>query len=1247
MAPEVIACEQQLDSSYDARSDVWSVGIVGIELADGERMWLLIFTFASRFMTSFCVLAAPLAHLHPMRALFKIPRSPPPTLKNPKNWSFAFVDFVQKCLTKNYLERPTPKELLQHPFMLQAKQTTAQVQAKLRSLLLTLHGPERMAPSRLPAQAMTKHGKLKADRKSPQEMASCANDLASLEILDENTIVDTLSNRFNNGQIYTYVGDILIAVNPFTELPIYTDEVQGLYNGCSKQDKPPHIFGISDSAYHTMLQSAQNQVVVISGESGSGKTENAKYLIQHLTRLGRTVNKTLEQKILIISTAMEAFGNAKTGLNENSSRFGKYMELLFSKAGHLSAVRLSEYLLEKGRVVHQAPNEENFHVFYYVYDGLSRATNLPNSSAQDFYNLKPRHGHNYLNKYTGDNAALVSAHRAKFALLHDHLQNIGFNLQELTSVYRVLAAILHLGDIQFQSAQEVRHMDDRSVISNVDTLVTVAKLLAINIHELSEALTRELVVTKGESINRHLSTAESRNVRDSLAKALYGRLFDWIVNQINRHLSATNPQAHGSASDPISSVAILDIFGFENFKTNSVEQMYINITNEQLQYFFNHTVFTWEQKEYAEEGLDWIPIVFCDNRPVLDLFLSKPVGILALMDEESRFPKSTDQSLAEKFEYNLRSSSLYQRNRTDGSRFLIEHYAGKIEYSVHGFLEKNRDYLATDIIRVMRTSEIPLLGTLFHNLLSRTGNLCEGVATVESRPLFSSSVLLSGALGGLNISRNQNKRLRTLASQTKAQQSLSTHFRYSLMDLLSKIVAGNPHFIRCIKPNDEMAAGFFCYSKVKLQLCYAGVLETARIRREGHAYRVTFSDFLKRYYVLAFSWNRHIQSTADSCKAVLRQLQIPESGWVTGRTKVFLKHYVADQLSVKLNLLITAATRIQTRFRGWMARKRYLDYLQLRKHCATTIQKVFRGWIVRRRCRHLIHQRRKLKHPNIVMQVQVPDKMQANRKRPCSSPLSETEQLSPVPHTKHQPPVQEKPLAKNLKRVKDNENFQAHRHDIDMESLPSSSNKDAHCHPPRDLPPSSKKQISRKRSSNISDVVEPAESTDKQSTRCSRVKAFIAAFEKGGTSDSASVSSRPPCWKKQDRTAHSVERMAQQSPARVLGDITNQNLVKRAPSFHGQMRSEVEVEPLQINIRQTAEDSRPHFNRDSQVQGVPAETMHTGVASPDSFGCTDNNNDFRKVLRKTSFNPVSPSFAKSYEPVSQVDFRNVLRNNRR
>ncbi|XP_021707058.1 myosin-IIIb isoform X6 [Aedes aegypti] len=912
MAPEVIACEQQLDQSYDSRCDVWSIGITAIELAEGDP---------------------PLCELHPMRALFQIPRNPPPRLTHPENYSAMLSDFISECLVKDLEQRPFSKELITHPFLKNVGPHVDQVRYELKTEIQKQRSDGR-APRQ--AEATTKYGKLKSDRKSkPQKMY--IDDLAALDVLTEDTIVEQLQKRFENNQIYTYIGDILVAVNPFSKLGLYTTFHQKKYSGKTRSDNPPHIFAVADAAHQALVHQKQNQAIVISGESGSGKTESANLLLKQLVFLGKAVTRNLEERILQVNPIMEAFGNARTGINSNSSRFGKYLELTMARSGKVNGARIFVYLLEQSRVVKQAEAEGNFHIFYYMYDGLQAEKRL-----EEYY-LHPSYRKTH--RYLQETATLPKTNVERWKQLLASFKVLGFRDDEVDMVNRVLAAILNLGDMEFGEMDSNDNTDSKARVIDVAPMHRVSKLLGVESADLLEALTSNSVVTRGETITRHNNVAEACTARDAMAKGLYGRLFDWMVNQINSLLVHNKPNNNPEQL----AVGLLDIFGFENFNKNSFEQLCINIANEQIQYYFNQHIFTWEQQEYMAEGIPVDLVEFADNRPVLDMLLSRPLGLLALLDEESRFPRSNDRSLIEKFHNNIKSK-FYQRPKSDAVCFAIHHFAGRVVYQADGFLEKNRNFLPAEIIQLIRQSQYDMIRFLFQCPITKTGNLYSAIQDTGSRQNVSNFI---------KVDTKEKFNSRGLASQSRAQQTVATYFRYSLMDLLQKMVTGTPQFIRCIKPNDMKAAKSFEPVKVLKQLRYTGVLETIRIRQHGFSHRLAFAEFLKRYHFLGYGFEERVVASRESCRLLLVRLKM--DGWALGKSKVFLKYYHFEYLSKLYEEHVRKIILVQACVRRWLAKafiKREKQMAAQRvARSAVTLQKHVRGWLTRRRMNKLLREK--------------------------------------------------------------------------------------------------------------------------------------------------------------------------------------------------------------------------------------------------------------------------------------------------
>uniref|UniRef100_A0A8C1QIF2 non-specific serine/threonine protein kinase n=1 Tax=Cyprinus carpio TaxID=7962 RepID=A0A8C1QIF2_CYPCA len=878
MAPEVIACEQQLDSTYDERCDVWSLGITAIELGDGDP---------------------PLADLHPMRALFKIPRNPPPTLHQPELWSNDFNDFICKCLIKDFELRPSVFDLLQHVFIRQIVGREKTLQKQLMELI-DLNQQMGVIEKTRHERIHTKKGSY---MKSQSQTCDDVEDLATLEVLDDNTITEQLQRRYATEQIYTYVGDILIAVNPFQKTELYTPEHSKIYVGAKRTSNPPHIYAVADIAYQSMVSHNTDQCIVISGESGAGKTESAHLLVQQLTVLGKANNQTLQEKILLVNSLVEAFGNACTVINDNSSRFGKYLEMKFTCGGTVVGAQISDYLLEKSRVIHRAVGERNFHIFYYIYAGLAERKKLGHYKLSD--SKTPKYLHNENVKLVPDIVG-NAFYKEQFETVEQCFKVIGFTLEELGSVYSTLAGILNAGDVEFTSVAS-EHQTDKSNISNMAVLESAASLLCIRADELQEALTSHCVVTRGETIVRSNTVEKAIEVRDAMSKALYGRLFSWIVNRINSLLKLDS-----LSEDKGLNIGILDIFGFENFKRNSFEQLCINIANEQIQFYFNQHIFAWEQDEYLNEDVDARVIEYEDNRPLLDLFLQKPMGMLALLDEESRFPQATDQTLVEKFEDNLKSKNFWRPKRVDLG-FGIHHYAGKVIYNASGFLAKNRDALPADIVLLLRSSENELIRKLVTHPLTKTGLL----------------FTLYKYLTPLSTGDTTHHPRETTNMKT---QTVASYFRYSLMDLLSKMVAGQPHFVRCIKPNNDRQAHKFDREKVLIQLRYTGILETAKIRRQGYSHRILFNNFIERYSILAFRANEEPPMNPETCAVILEKVKL--ENWVLGKTKVFLKYYHAEQLNLMVRQTTDRIVLVQAYVRGWLAFRRYRLMLDKREQSA-------------------------------------------------------------------------------------------------------------------------------------------------------------------------------------------------------------------------------------------------------------------------------------------------------------------------
>uniref|UniRef100_G3TW47 Myosin IXA n=2 Tax=Loxodonta africana TaxID=9785 RepID=G3TW47_LOXAF len=526
----------------------------------------------------------------------------------------------------------------------------------------------------------------------PQPQQKDFDDLCSLPDLNEKTLLENLRNRFKHEKIYTYVGSILIVINPFKFLPIYNPKYVKMYDNHQLGKLEPHIYAVADVAYHAMLQRRKNQCIVISGESGSGKTQSTNFLIHHLTALSQKgFASGVEQIILGAGPVLEAFGNAKTAHNNNSSRFGKFIQVNYQETGTVLGAYVEKYLLEKSRLVYQEHNERNYHVFYYLLAGASEEERLA-------FHLKQPEEYHYLNQqdcFTVEGEDL----RHDFERLQLAMEMVGFLPKTRRQIFSLLSAILHLGNICYKKKT---YRDDSIDICNPEVLPIVSELLEVKEEMLFEALVTRKTVTVGEKLVLPYKLAEAVTVRNSMAKSLYSALFDWIVFRINHALLNSKDLEQNIKT---LSIGVLDIFGFEDYENNSFEQFCINFANERLQHYFNQHIFKLEQEEYRTEDISWHNIDYIDNSCCINLISKKPTGLLHLLDEESNFPQATNQTLLDKFKHQHEDNSYIEFPAVMEPAFIIKHYAGKVKYGVKDFREKNTDHMRPDIVALLRSSK--------------------------------------------------------------------------------------------------------------------------------------------------------------------------------------------------------------------------------------------------------------------------------------------------------------------------------------------------------------------------------------------------------------------------------------------------------------------------------------------------------------------------------------------------------------
>ncbi|XP_034288533.1 unconventional myosin-IXa isoform X5 [Pantherophis guttatus] len=525
----------------------------------------------------------------------------------------------------------------------------------------------------------------------PQPQYKDYDDLCALPDLNERTLLENLRNRFKQEKIYTYVGSILIVINPFKFLPIYNPKYVKMYDNHQLGKLEPHIYAVADVAYHAMLLRRKNQCIVISGESGSGKTQSTNFLIHHLTALSQKgFASGVEQIILGAGPVLEAFGNAKTAHNNNSSRFGKFIQVNYQETGTVRGAYVEKYLLEKSRLVYQEHNERNYHVFYYLLAGASE-------EEKSAFHLKQPDEYHYLNQ----DCFSVEGEDLKhdFERLQLAMEMVGFLPKTRRQIFSLLSAILHLGNICYKKKT---YRDDSIDICNPEVLPIVSELLEVKEEMLLEALITRKTVTVGEKLVLPYKLAEAITVRNSMAKSLYSALFDWIVFRINHALLNTKDLEESTKT---LSIGVLDIFGFEDYESNSFEQFCINFANERLQHYFNQHIFKLEQEEYRLEGISWHNIDYIDNSGCINLISKKPTGLLHLLDEESNFPQATNQTLLDKFKRQHEGNLYIEFPAVMEPAFIIKHYAGKVKYGVKDFREKNTDHMRPDIVALLRSSK--------------------------------------------------------------------------------------------------------------------------------------------------------------------------------------------------------------------------------------------------------------------------------------------------------------------------------------------------------------------------------------------------------------------------------------------------------------------------------------------------------------------------------------------------------------
>ncbi|XP_053903941.1 myosin heavy chain, skeletal muscle, adult [Malaclemys terrapin pileata] len=720
-------------------------------------------------------------------------------------------------------------------------------------------------------------------------------DMAMMTHLHEPAVLYNLKERYAAWMIYTYSGLFCVTVNPYKWLPVYNPEVVNAYRGKKRQEAPPHIFSISDNAYQFMLTDRENQSILITGESGAGKTVNTKRVIQYFATIAVSGEKkkeepgkmhgTLEDQIISANPLLEAFGNAKTVRNDNSSRFGKFIRIHFGTTGKLASADIETYLLEKSRVTFQLKAERSYHIFYQIMS-----------------NKKPELIEMLLITTNPYDFPFVSQGEITVASIDDQeeliatdsaIDILGFSAEEKTAIYKLTGAVMHYGNLKFKQKQR----EEQAEPDGTEVADKAAYLMNLNSADLLKALCYPRVKVGNEYVTKGQTVQQVHNSVGALAKAVYEKMFLWMVVRINQQLDTKQPRQYF--------IGVLDIAGFEIFDYNSLEQLCINFTNEKLQQFFNHHMFVLEQEEYKKEGIEWEFIDFGMDLAACIELIEKPMGIFSILEEECMFPKATDASFKNKlYDQHLGKSNNFQKPKPAKGKaeahFALVHYAGTVDYNITGWLEKNKDPLNETVIGLYQKSSMKTLALLF----AAYGGDAEG----------------GGKKGG--------------KKKGSSFQTVSALFRENLNKLMSNLRSTHPHFVRCLIPNETKTPGAMEHDLVLHQLRCNGVLEGIRICRKGFPSRVIYADFKQRYRILNASAvpEGQFMDSKKASEKLLGSIDIDQTQYKFGHTKVFFKAGLLGLLEeMRDDKLAQLITRTQAMCRGFLMRVEFQKMMQRRE----------------------------------------------------------------------------------------------------------------------------------------------------------------------------------------------------------------------------------------------------------------------------------------------------------------------------
>ncbi|XP_072378886.1 neither inactivation nor afterpotential protein C [Diabrotica undecimpunctata] len=865
MAPEIVGVGTKKISGYNDRVDVWSLGITAIELAEGK---------------------APYEGMNPSRALFQIVANPPPTLRKVSTWTENFHDFIGECLVKDFEYRPCMMEIIEHPFLEEIPENNYHLTMELKSLIADVKSIK-LKPK---TPDIVVHGKfLKKDIDADLE-PMYEEDLAALHPISEREILELLEKRAEMGEYYTYVGDILLSLNPNERRLIYGTEFHEKYQFKSRSDNAPHIYSVADTAYQNALHHKTAQQIVFLGETGSGKTSNYLHLIDHLFYLGENTSVS-SSRIKNAVQLLHSLMHASTPSNNYGTRAVFKTEVNYGKTGKLSGASFKIHCIEKSRVSSTDMLQSNFHIFYYFYDGITSTPMYEKyklSTSRDYAFLRTQK-----KSKTNTPRDDVAANIIKYKKLCGYMEELQFSSQDTATIHSVLAAILHLGDIVFEE-----NKDTVAVIQNKQEVEEFSDLLEVDSKKISWALTNYCVIKDGNAYKVRHSSNEAIEVRNVLVNTLYSRLVDYIVGTINNKLSFGKAIFGNTYM-----VKILDFFGFECFKDNRFSQLLVNTFNEQLHYHFLQRVFAWELQDLQEEDIDFVPINYYKNKDTLNEILGNSEGLLAIIDDASKKGHRGRYITDNIYNEEKRKILVY-----DEDSFSIVHYTGKVTYNCRKMPDRNRDFLAPEIIETMRNSKNPIISLMFTSKLDRTGNMVMPSEEVrKNKYVFGSKMAMEREY-----------------SQIKKMRTQSTIFRSLCIELLRELSVGSgsggTHFVRCVRTDLKGVPHNFKRELVKHQVRAMAVAETAKIRQNGFSQRISFPEFLRRYKYLAFDFDENVDITKDNCRLLMIRLKMED--WALGKSKVFLKYYNEEYLSRLYETHVKKIIKIQSILRGFLVKCR-------------------------------------------------------------------------------------------------------------------------------------------------------------------------------------------------------------------------------------------------------------------------------------------------------------------------------------